>query len=133
MTFGPLRWVIATPQFHHWHHAREPQAYNTNYAGEFPVLDALFGPCTFPRTVGPSSTASITLNQLAICVSLPGRYTPRARPTLRRRAHSWLGNRLLRSGTLKHALDGRPCYGSICVGGVLNMGSPGGGCPALMM
>src|SRR5271169_573405 len=33
MNFGPVRWFIATPQFHHWHHAREPQAYNTNYAG----------------------------------------------------------------------------------------------------
>jgi sterol desaturase/sphingolipid hydroxylase (fatty acid hydroxylase superfamily) len=28
LTFGPLRWVIATPQFHHWHHAptRQPMA-----------------------------------------------------------------------------------------------------------
>lgn len=24
VTFGPLRWVIATPEFHHWHHARSP-------------------------------------------------------------------------------------------------------------
>ncbi len=48
LTFGPLRWVIATPQFHHWHHAREPRAYNSNYAGEFPALDALFGTLYFP-------------------------------------------------------------------------------------
>jgi sterol desaturase/sphingolipid hydroxylase (fatty acid hydroxylase superfamily) len=53
MTFGPLRWVIATPQFHHWHHAREPQAYNTNYAGEFPVLDALFGTLYLPADRWP--------------------------------------------------------------------------------
>jgi lathosterol oxidase len=24
--FGPLKWLIATPQFHHWHHADEAQA-----------------------------------------------------------------------------------------------------------
>lgn len=54
MTFGPLRWVIATPQFHHWHHAREPQAANTNYAGEFPALDALFGTLYLPADRWPA-------------------------------------------------------------------------------
>jgi sterol desaturase/sphingolipid hydroxylase (fatty acid hydroxylase superfamily) len=51
---GPLRWVIATPHFHHWHHAREPQAYNTNFAGEFPVLDALFGTLYLPADRWPA-------------------------------------------------------------------------------
>jgi sterol desaturase/sphingolipid hydroxylase (fatty acid hydroxylase superfamily) len=54
MNFDPLRWLIATPQFHHWHHAREPQAYNTNYAGEFPVLDALFGTLYLPADRWPA-------------------------------------------------------------------------------
>jgi len=54
LTFGPLRWVIATPQFHHWHHAREPQAYNSNYAGEFPVIDALFGTLYLPAYRWPA-------------------------------------------------------------------------------
>ena len=54
MNFGPLRWVIGTPQFHHWHHAREPQAYNSNYAGEFPLLDALFGTLYFPANRWPA-------------------------------------------------------------------------------
>jgi sterol desaturase/sphingolipid hydroxylase (fatty acid hydroxylase superfamily) len=52
--FGPLRWVIGTPQFHHWHHAREPQAYNSNYAGEFPALDALFGTLYLPGDRWPA-------------------------------------------------------------------------------
>ncbi|MGA7052323.1 MAG: sterol desaturase family protein [Mycobacterium sp.] len=52
--FGPLRWMIGTPQFHHWHHAREPQAYNSNYAGEFPALDALFGTLYLPRKRWPA-------------------------------------------------------------------------------
>jgi sterol desaturase/sphingolipid hydroxylase (fatty acid hydroxylase superfamily) len=54
LTFGPLRWVIATPQFHHWHHAREPQAYNSNYAGEFPAVDALFGTLYLPAHRWPA-------------------------------------------------------------------------------
>ena len=52
--FGLLRWVIATPQYHHWHHAREPQAYNSNYAGEFPALDALFGTLYLPADRWPA-------------------------------------------------------------------------------
>ncbi|HTQ16687.1 sterol desaturase family protein [Mycobacterium sp.] len=52
--FGWLRWVIATPQYHHWHHAREPQAYNSNYAGEFPILDALFGTLYLPASRWPA-------------------------------------------------------------------------------
>jgi len=54
LTFGPLRWVIATPQFHHWHHAREPRAYNSNYAGEFPAVDALFGTLYLPADRWPA-------------------------------------------------------------------------------
>ncbi|VAZ83137.1 sterol desaturase family protein [Mycobacterium persicum] len=54
MTCGPLRWLIATPQFHHWHHARQPQAYNTNYAAEFPIIDALFGTLYLPTGRWPA-------------------------------------------------------------------------------
>jgi sterol desaturase/sphingolipid hydroxylase (fatty acid hydroxylase superfamily) len=54
ISWGPLRWVIATPQFHHWHHGREPEAYNTNFAGEFPVLDALFGTLYLPADRWPA-------------------------------------------------------------------------------
>jgi sterol desaturase/sphingolipid hydroxylase (fatty acid hydroxylase superfamily) len=54
LNFGFLRWVIGTPQFHHWHHAREPQAYNSNYAGEFPALDALFGTLYLPADRWPA-------------------------------------------------------------------------------
>jgi sterol desaturase/sphingolipid hydroxylase (fatty acid hydroxylase superfamily) len=48
LTFGPLRWVMATPEFHHWHHANAPESYNTNFAGEFPWIDALFGTLYLP-------------------------------------------------------------------------------------
>jgi sterol desaturase/sphingolipid hydroxylase (fatty acid hydroxylase superfamily) len=42
-TFGPLRYVFATPEFHHWHHSDDPRTYNSNFAGELPVIDKLFG------------------------------------------------------------------------------------------
>ncbi len=29
---GPLTWLIASPEFHHWHHADHPEAVNKNYA-----------------------------------------------------------------------------------------------------
>jgi sterol desaturase/sphingolipid hydroxylase (fatty acid hydroxylase superfamily) len=53
--FGPLRWVIATPEFHHWHHSGDPAAYNSNFAGEFPVLDLLFGTLHLPAGSMPDS------------------------------------------------------------------------------
>ncbi|KAA1245943.1 hypothetical protein F0Q45_23745 [Mycobacterium simiae] len=49
-----MRWLIATPQFHHWHHARQPQAYNSNYAAEFPIVDALFGTLYLPASRWPA-------------------------------------------------------------------------------
>src|SRR6202012_768958 len=85
MNFGPARWLTATPQFHHWRHAREPRAYNTNYAGEFPILDALFGTLYLPA--GRRSTASTNPSRPGISVSLRGRCGPDARRTLKRHAH----------------------------------------------
>jgi sterol desaturase/sphingolipid hydroxylase (fatty acid hydroxylase superfamily) len=46
--FGPLKWLIASPQFHHWHHANERAAYDKNFAGQLSVLDAIFGTLHLP-------------------------------------------------------------------------------------
>lgn len=40
---GPLRYVIVTPNFHHWHHSRDDEAIDRNYAAHFAFLDHLFG------------------------------------------------------------------------------------------
>lgn len=40
---GPLAKVIASPNWHRWHHSVEPSAYNKNYANVFSFLDVLFG------------------------------------------------------------------------------------------
>jgi sterol desaturase/sphingolipid hydroxylase (fatty acid hydroxylase superfamily) len=42
------RWIVATPQFHHWHHAAEPQAVDKNFAVHVPVLDVIFGTAYLP-------------------------------------------------------------------------------------
>jgi lathosterol oxidase len=44
-----LRWVLATPEFHHWHHAAEPEAVDKNFAVHLPVLDRLFGTAWLPE------------------------------------------------------------------------------------
>jgi len=49
LNFGPLRWLIASPEFHHWHHANQREAYNTNYAGQLSILDKLFGTMRMPE------------------------------------------------------------------------------------
>ena len=51
--FGPLRYVIATPAFHRWHHSAENDAINKNFAGLFPVTDWLFGTLYLPKGVQP--------------------------------------------------------------------------------
>lgn len=53
--FGPLRWVLATPQFHHWHHGAEREAVDRNFAVHLPLLDLAFGTCHLPKDRWPSS------------------------------------------------------------------------------
>ena len=46
--FGPLRWIVATPEYHHWHHAAHREAVDKNFAVHVPVLDFLFGTAYLP-------------------------------------------------------------------------------------
>jgi len=41
--WGVLRYVIVTPDFHHWHHASDRAAIDRNFAAHFAFLDHLFG------------------------------------------------------------------------------------------
>ena len=47
--FGPLRYAIATPVFHRWHHSREREAWDKNFAGLLPIWDILFGTFFMPK------------------------------------------------------------------------------------
>ncbi|NRF70447.1 sterol desaturase family protein [Aquincola sp. S2] len=40
---GPLRYLIVTPNFHHWHHSQDDEAIDRNYAAHYAFLDYLFG------------------------------------------------------------------------------------------
>jgi sterol desaturase/sphingolipid hydroxylase (fatty acid hydroxylase superfamily) len=53
LSFGPLRWVVTSPQFHHWHHAAHTEAGDTNFAGLLPVVDVVFGTAHLPRGAWP--------------------------------------------------------------------------------
>lgn len=46
--FGPLKWIVASPHFHHWHHANCPEAVDKNFAGQLVFLDILFGTLYMP-------------------------------------------------------------------------------------
>lgn len=50
-TFGPFRYVLASPVFHRWHHTSEAEGRDKNFASTFPVLDLLFGTFHMPARV----------------------------------------------------------------------------------
>ncbi len=54
-TFGPFRYVLASPVFHRWHHVDDPAIRDKNFAPTFPVLDVLFGTFYMPRGVLPQT------------------------------------------------------------------------------
>jgi sterol desaturase/sphingolipid hydroxylase (fatty acid hydroxylase superfamily) len=43
LPWGPLKYLIVTPDFHHWHHASDDEAIDRNYAAHYAFLDYLFG------------------------------------------------------------------------------------------
>lgn len=47
-TFGPLRYVLASPVFHRWHHTSEAEGLDKNFATNFAFLDVLFGTFYMP-------------------------------------------------------------------------------------
>lgn len=53
--FGPLRFAIVTPQYHHWHHAKHRDYMDKNYAVHLPIIDMLFGTFRLPKNEWPES------------------------------------------------------------------------------
>lgn len=41
--FGPLGRIVASPRFHHWHHAHHEAAIDRNFGGQLAIWDRLFG------------------------------------------------------------------------------------------
>ncbi len=52
LRFPVLRWVVNTPEWHHWHHAIDREAINKNFG--LPVIDKLFGTAYLPRDKRPT-------------------------------------------------------------------------------
>jgi lathosterol oxidase len=53
--FGPLRYWLVTPQFHHWHHSDQEEALDKNFAVHLPIWDWLFGSYYLPGEQWPAS------------------------------------------------------------------------------
>lgn len=49
----PLHKIVITPEFHHWHHANEEGAINSNYSVFLPMWDLVFGTYFMPRSRRP--------------------------------------------------------------------------------
>jgi sterol desaturase/sphingolipid hydroxylase (fatty acid hydroxylase superfamily) len=43
LPWGPLKYVIVTPDFHHWHHSQDDEAIDRNYAAHYAFIDYIFG------------------------------------------------------------------------------------------
>jgi sterol desaturase/sphingolipid hydroxylase (fatty acid hydroxylase superfamily) len=48
-SLGPLRYVIASPTFHRWHHTSEQEGLDKNFAGLLAFLDLVFGTFYLPN------------------------------------------------------------------------------------
>ena len=49
----PLHRIVITPEFHHWHHANEVDAHNSNYSVFLPLWDIVFKTYYMPRNKRP--------------------------------------------------------------------------------
>jgi hypothetical protein len=54
-TFGPLRYVLVSPAFHRWHHSKQPEAIDKNFATVLPLWDVIFGTLYFPKGETPGN------------------------------------------------------------------------------
>jgi sterol desaturase/sphingolipid hydroxylase (fatty acid hydroxylase superfamily) len=50
--FPGLRWIVNTPEWHHWHHAIDADARDKNFG--LPVVDKIFGTAYLPRDRRPT-------------------------------------------------------------------------------
>jgi sterol desaturase/sphingolipid hydroxylase (fatty acid hydroxylase superfamily) len=80
LRFPGLRWVLATPEYHHWHHSADPEARDKNFAGQTPLVDVLFGTCYLPKDRWPAG--------YGVEDPVPARYLPQLVFPFRRDSHA---------------------------------------------
>jgi sterol desaturase/sphingolipid hydroxylase (fatty acid hydroxylase superfamily) len=44
-----LRWIFATPEFHHWHHTSDEEGIDKNFAAFLAFIDVIFGTAHMPN------------------------------------------------------------------------------------
>ena len=54
-SFGPFRYVLASPVFHRWHHTDMERGGMKNFAATFPALDLIFGTFYMPKNAMPDN------------------------------------------------------------------------------
>lgn len=59
LNFGPLKYILVTPQFHHWHHSADDVAIDMNFAAHLPVLDLIFGTSLQPGRHWPEKYGTV--------------------------------------------------------------------------
>ncbi|MGB7432268.1 MAG: sterol desaturase family protein [Ahrensia sp.] len=68
-THGPLRYIIASPRYHRWHHADIPEAHGKNLANFFPFIDVWFGTYYVPgkceEKMGADGVPKSIISQMA--------------------------------------------------------------------
>jgi len=94
----PLHRIIITPEFHHWHHADEPDAHHTNYSVFLPIWDIAFGTYFMPRHRRPA--------QYGVTPPLPEGFVPLLR-------HPFIGLRTPRDVVRHPAVTMRSWHRSV--------------------
>lgn len=80
--FPYLRWVVTTPEYHHWHHSSDEEGIDKNFVSFLPLWDVLFGtahqPSYWPRNYGTAKfqPPQTYLGQLAYPWRRRGEATP---------------------------------------------------------
>ena len=53
--FSFLKYLFVTPQFHHWHHSKDKETHDKNFAIHFPFIDKIFGTYHLPVDEWPEA------------------------------------------------------------------------------
>jgi sterol desaturase/sphingolipid hydroxylase (fatty acid hydroxylase superfamily) len=80
--FPYLRWIVTTPEYHHWHHSSDEEGIDKNFVSFLPLWDLLFGtahqPDHWPKKYGTVNfqPPETYLGQLAYPFRAGGKATP---------------------------------------------------------
>jgi len=58
--YGLLRWIVVSPQFHHWHHSNDAKSYDKNFAPHLVIFDLLFGTLHLPPSNAMPASYGVT-------------------------------------------------------------------------